>query len=145
MADLSHRISAIMYSLDECKSPIETAPRDEIILVWAPGRDGLPPIFSMCKWHDDAGFCIDELREPKYWWPWPADHIRTPEATHYVNCNSGRALFVKEAEFFQSQGGLREDWGKTWRPVVAKSIGDARRQAAKMFGVRLSHIHAGEE
>lgn len=66
------------------------------------------------------------------------------KATHYVMCNSGKALFVKEAGFFESQGGLTDSWGKAWKPVRAASIGDARRQAAKIFGVPLSHIHAGE-
>lgn len=65
--------------------------------------------------------------------------------THYVLCNSGNALFVKEAAFFASQGGLAEPWGRHWKPVVAKSIGDARRQAAKIFKVRLSPIHIGEK
>ena len=69
----------------------------------------------------------------------------TTKPTHYVHCNSGEALFVKEADFFESQGGLSSEWGKHWRPVVAGSIGDARRQAAKLFGVRLSWIHDGEE
>lgn len=67
------------------------------------------------------------------------------EPTHYVHCNSADALFVKEAKFFESQGGLKESWGKAWKPVVATSIGDARRQAAKIFGVKLSWIHHGEE
>ena len=52
--------------------PIETAPKDRsLFLVWAPGRDGLGPMFSLCAWHPDAGFCIDELREPTHWMPLP--------------------------------------------------------------------------
>jgi len=68
-----------------------------------------------------------------------------PKPTHYVHKNSGNALFVKEAEFFKSQGGLTEEWGQHWQPVIATSIGAARRQAAVMFNVPLSSIHAGEE
>lgn len=64
--------------------------------------------------------------------------------THYVHCNAGNALFVKEAGFFTSQGGLTQPWGKHWRPVVARSIDDARRKAAEIFGVELSPIHFGE-
>lgn len=64
--------------------------------------------------------------------------------THYVHCNDGNALFVKVADFFVSQGGLTEPWGKAWKPVVATSIGHARRQAAKIFQVELSSIHDGE-
>lgn len=44
---------------------------------------------------------------------------------YMVHVNSGGAVFVKELEFFRSQGGFREDWGKAWRPVVATSIEDA--------------------
>lgn len=69
---------------------------------------------------------------------------RALRPTHYVHCNSGDALFVKEAGFFEEQGGLREEWGRAWKPVVAYSIGHARRQAALLFNVPLSHIHAGE-
>lgn len=47
---------------------IENAPKDRTILVWAPGREGLPAMFALCKWHPDAGFCIDELRQPIMWW-----------------------------------------------------------------------------
>lgn len=65
--------------------------------------------------------------------------------THYVHKNSGEALFVKEADFFRSQGGLTEQWGKAWTPVVARSIGEARRKASVIFGVPLSHIHNGED
>jgi hypothetical protein len=61
--------------------------------------------------------------------------------THYVLCNSGSALFVKEAKFFESQGGLTETWGKAWVPVEATSIEAARKQAASLFNVQLSHIH----
>lgn len=64
--------------------------------------------------------------------------------THYVHRNFADALFVKEADFFKQQGGLTEPWGKHWKPVVATSIGDARRQAADLFGVPLSPIHDEE-
>lgn len=66
------------------------------------------------------------------------------DATHFVHCNSGDALFVKEADFFQSQGGLADAWGRCWVPVVATSVGDARRQAGWLFGVGVSSIHWGE-
>lgn len=51
--------------------PIETAPRDRAILVWATGAHDLEPIMCTCKWHPDAGFCVDELREPTHWMPLP--------------------------------------------------------------------------
>lgn len=45
--------------------PIEDAPKYELILVWCPPREGLSELFALCQWHEDAGFCVDELREPK--------------------------------------------------------------------------------
>lgn len=52
--------------------PIGTAPKDgTLLLVWAPGVEGLNAIFSLCAWHDEAGFCIDELRQPTHWMPLP--------------------------------------------------------------------------
>jgi len=36
------------------------------------------------------------------------------------------AVYVKEGEFFKSQGGLEKDWGKYWIPVQADGIEHAR-------------------
>lgn len=36
------------------------------------------------------------------------------------------AVFVKEAAFFVSQGGLTQEWGRSWECVEAESMGDAR-------------------
>lgn len=47
--------------------PIATAPKNRLIVVYAPEREGLQEMASMCQWHPDAGFCIDELREPTHW------------------------------------------------------------------------------
>lgn len=52
-------------------------------------------------------------------------------ATHFVSRNWAGAVFVKEAFFFKQQGGLTESWGKAWRPVIAASIDDARKQASE--------------
>lgn len=54
------------------------APRDRRIRVWAPEYQGLPAIFAICQWHPDAGFCIDELREPVMWWDLPHLVIPSP-------------------------------------------------------------------
>jgi NTP pyrophosphatase (non-canonical NTP hydrolase) len=75
--------------------------------------------------------------------PAPLANTAGQPATHYVHCNTGNSLFVKEAAFFGQQGGFTEEWGKAWRPVVAASIEDARAQAAVLFGVPLSWIHRG--
>lgn len=52
-----------------------------------------------------------------------------------VNQASG-CVFVKELDFFRSQGGFVESWGKAWIPVVATGIEDARRQGCKMSGAK---------
>lgn len=39
------------------------------------------------------------------------------------------ATYVKGWDFFVEEGGLREPWGKSWRPIRAKSIEDARERA----------------
>jgi hypothetical protein len=41
-------------------------------------------------------------------------------------------VYVKEGEFFRSQGGLEKDWGKNWQPIMAESIEDARRRGHAM-------------
>lgn len=68
--------------------------------------------------------------------------------THYALLNKGnfRTIFIKEAEFFESQGGLTKEWGKNWVPITdANTIGDARRKAAKKWGVDLPvHIYGVE-
>ena len=46
---------------------MEAAPRSEAILVRTNACHGLGPITSVCRWHEDAGFCVDELREPVAW------------------------------------------------------------------------------
>ena len=40
-------------------------------------------------------------------------------------------VYVKELEFFRSQGGFIQDWGLNWKPIVAESIEDAREKAFK--------------
>ncbi len=47
------------------------------------------------------------------------------EGTYYI-CETFAAVYVKEGEFFKSQGGLTDDWGQWWRPVHAKSCEHAR-------------------
>jgi len=52
--------------------PIKTAPTDGTeVLVYAPPREGLKEMRSVCAYHPDAGWCIDELREVTLWQPLP--------------------------------------------------------------------------
>lgn len=67
--------------------------------------------------------------------------------THYGLFRSiaPQSPMIKEAGFFRDQGGLSEEWGKTWEPIEnATGIGDARRKIAIKYGVNLSHIYDGE-
>lgn len=50
----------------------DDTPRDREILVYAPPREGLPHIICSCRWHDDAGYCVDEIRSPTLWQELPA-------------------------------------------------------------------------
>lgn len=52
--------------------PIETAPKDRPIRLFAPGvsdrwEGDLGDLIAVCRWHPDAGFCVCELREPTHW------------------------------------------------------------------------------
>lgn len=54
----------------EAWQPIETAPKDKLVRVFAPGVDyDLPDVISLCRWHPDAGFCVDDIRDPTLWRP----------------------------------------------------------------------------
>ncbi len=53
------------------------------------------------------------------------------EGTYYIN-ETHAAVYVKDREFFESQGGLTDDWGRGWRPVYAKSCEHARSMGKKM-------------
>lgn len=50
--------------------------------------------------------------------------------------NSGNKVFVKGYQFFIDQGGLKEKWGKNWKPVMATSIEEARKLREKEEGLR---------
>lgn len=61
-----------------------------------------------------------------------------------VNQASG-CVFVKVLDFFRSQGGFVEDWGKAWIPVVATGIENARQIGCHMPGAKPYHQQlAGE-
>lgn len=56
-----------------------------------------------------------------------------PPPTHMVVCGPSGSVFVKEYDFFASQGGLTLIWGINWKPVWADDIEEARKQACTMF------------
>ena len=53
--------------------PIETAPKDREILVYAPPYQDLKSLTKIIAYHDSAGYCIDELRYPTHWKELPED------------------------------------------------------------------------
>lgn len=57
----------------------------------------------------------------KYYWHW-----------------NGSVYFIKEAEFFEAQGGLTAEWGKAWKPIEADTIEHARTKAEL---IHLKEIH----
>lgn len=53
----------------------DNTPRDRLIIVFAAGDnpawgEPLPDIVCLCQWHPDAGYCVDELRQPTRWMPY---------------------------------------------------------------------------
>lgn len=50
-----------------------------------------------------------------------------------VSVPASGCVFVKEKEFFISQGGDVQPWGKHWVEVEADSIEHAREQGCKLF------------
>ena len=66
---------AILSASQPAPSPwrlIETAPTDgTVVLVFAAERDGLPAFQCTAAYHEDAGWCVDELREVTHWMPLP--------------------------------------------------------------------------
>ncbi len=63
---------------------MDAAPQDELLNVYAAPRDGLKGFVTSCRWHPDAGFCVDELRYVVAWKRLPAPPARAalhPEAS----------------------------------------------------------------
>lgn len=69
-------LTAAGYAVVRRWQPIETAPRDRLVEVYAPSPDparwtpevhNLPPIVCLARWHPDGGFCVCEIREVTHW------------------------------------------------------------------------------
>ena len=50
-------------------------------------------------------------------------------------------VYVKEGEFFASQGGLDSDWGSAWEQIEAKTLHEARRIGINMRRERFPNSH----
>lgn len=76
--------------------PIDTAPQDgTLFLAYAPSYAGLPAMQSLCAWHSDAGFCIDELRTASYWMPLPMPPGVSPAVPDHAGLVKERELLLK--------------------------------------------------
>ncbi len=74
--------AALLAADREAWEPMETAPTDgSTVIVYAPPPDpekwhetvcGLPAIICTAAYHEDAGYCVDDIREPTHWRPLPA-------------------------------------------------------------------------
>ena len=69
------RALAVLSASQPAPSPwrlIETAPTDgTVVLVFAAERDGPAAFQCTAAYHEDAGWCVDELREVTHWMPLP--------------------------------------------------------------------------
>ena len=52
-----------------------------------------------------------------------------------VNQFSG-CVFVKDYDFYVSQGGLKESWGEHWIPIMSTSIEAAREAGCELPGAK---------
>jgi len=81
--------------------PIKTAPTDgSLILVYASPRDDLPGFITVCAYHEDAGFCVDELRYTTHWRPLPEPPVAiadpdTPTPTELAKAQSFREGYIE--------------------------------------------------
>ena len=58
--------------------PIEDEPRDEHLpydarplwMLYAPAAEGLSELVTLCRYHDDGGWCICELRQATHYAPY---------------------------------------------------------------------------
>jgi len=65
--DLKNAIAYRRLDLLPAWQPIETAPHDRPVVVYAPAYDGLPAIVGITQFHPDAWFYIDEIRDVTLW------------------------------------------------------------------------------
>ena len=80
MHDMNDSKTSLIFShlFNECTElnawqPIETAPKDREILVYAPPYQDLKSLTKIIAYHNSAGYCIDELRYPTHWKELPED------------------------------------------------------------------------
>ena len=73
---------------------------------------------------------------PFYVMIWPFKHLfEEKKAT----------VYVKEGNFFRSQGGLTEEWGAHWTGIEATSLNDARLKAHASEGTACPRWHLEDQ
>ena len=67
-------------------------------------------------------------------------------ASYFILVNEA-GVYVKEANFFRSQGGEIDGWGKKWEPIDAESAYEARAKGIQLRRERYpeSHLTMGED
>jgi hypothetical protein len=79
--DPEYEYVAIFKAIKECKElnpwmPIdENTPKNREILVYAQNFPESKRIISACKYHESAGFCIDEFTNSTHWQELPPDPL----------------------------------------------------------------------
>ena len=75
---------SLMHAIEWCAGsrtgwqPIETAPHDQWVLVYAAPAHGLPGFVCAALCTREGGWCVDELRHATHWRPLPAVPEMTP-------------------------------------------------------------------
>lgn len=54
-------------------------------------------------------------------------------------------VYVKKADFFESQGGLTDPWGRDWEPIEADSLIHARQLGIALRRSRFPNSHKQPE
>ena len=50
-------------------------------------------------------------------------------------------VYVKDGEFFESEGGLVSSWGRAWERIKVTTLHDARRIGIEMRRARFPNSH----
>lgn len=61
-------------------------------------------------------------------------------SAYYILVNAA-GVYTKEGDFFLKQGGLKEEWGKTWELIDAASLYEARNKGIALRRQRFPNSH----
>lgn len=118
--------------------PIESAPKDgSEFVVYCPSAYGLKHMASLCAWHDAAGFCVDELREPTHWQPLPpplgddvgtTDAITDSERLNYLE-QHGEMLHLTYQRGYPTMDNSQPPKWRFWSPAEGNTSRPTAREA----------------